>query len=272
MYKKYAEPALVLALWALFTWVCLQAALDFPVTESCETSEHTGLKHCSTYYSVFAPVVAVGSFLEDYDGAVVGLFTIVLAISTILLWQATHRLAAGSDESLRMMMSKERAYLTPAFPTCNFPRIGPLTTIEEIRDLVPTATHQWANIGGSAARIHKMRLEIVIAPQLPKRPDWSQSGASVHYGHYVIGKDYFEDGFRRTWDAPIGEVAAAALIAEQATFFVLGGITYTDVFDKRRSYVFAMKWKPTEGNLVSTIGAGYNRLYEGDYPEDYPEG
>lgn len=271
MSKKYLEPTIPLICWAAWTWFCYQGSLGFPIRKVCEESEHTGYEQCSTYYSLFMPIVEVGTFIEDHDGAIVGLFTVALAISTILLWKATARLADGADQSLRMMMNKERAYLTPDRPICNFPITKETTTIEEFRGLIPVASHQWANIGGSAARIHKMRLEITIAPSLPERPDWSKSGASVHYGHYVIGKDYTDEGFERKWEAPITDEMATDFIANRAIFFVYGAVVYTDVFDKKWTYVFAMKWKPSEGKLVSTIGAAYNRRYEGNYPDDYPE-
>ena len=55
--------------------------------------------------SAAVALTCVMTFLEDHDGAMLVLFTAVLAVSTVLLWRATIRLAKGAEAQAKDMKS-----------------------------------------------------------------------------------------------------------------------------------------------------------------------
>ena len=92
---------------------CLIAA--FAIFVFCLLPYHyqdcpTNLKEeCSTYQVVPFVLIKVGRFLDDHNGAIIAIFTIVLAGSTIGLWLITW---CGIRSQLRETKILQRAYLS----------------------------------------------------------------------------------------------------------------------------------------------------------------
>ncbi len=68
--------------------------LSEPV-EVCEIDKNTRERVCAVHSAAIGTLIQVGAFLERYGDAIIAVVAVVLAISTILLWRATHRLAAA---------------------------------------------------------------------------------------------------------------------------------------------------------------------------------
>lgn len=83
--------ALLLAAAVLLISAWHFGVLSGPV-EVCEIDKKTGEKDCAVRSAALGTLIRVGTFLERYGDAIVAAFTIVLAISTILLWFALLRL------------------------------------------------------------------------------------------------------------------------------------------------------------------------------------
>src|SRR5664279_5055960 len=76
--------------------------------EICKEDTATHTKQCTTHNTALVLLRHVAEFLEDHGEAVIATFTVVLAVSTIMLWDATKRLWKSGDENMRVL---ERAYL-----------------------------------------------------------------------------------------------------------------------------------------------------------------
>lgn len=83
--------ALLVAVAVLIGLAWQSGVLSEPV-EVCEIDKQTREKHCAVHGAAIATLIRVGMFLERYGEATIAAFTIVLAISTTLLWLATRRL------------------------------------------------------------------------------------------------------------------------------------------------------------------------------------
>ena len=89
-------------------WLCAGAALiilfvslipgHHPI---CEVAEQAKEENCPAYRVLPFLVIKVGKILDDHNGAVTAVFTIVLAISTIGLWAATRRLWVAGERQFR---------------------------------------------------------------------------------------------------------------------------------------------------------------------------
>lgn len=47
--------------------------------EVCTTSKQTGNHHCATYHVALVPLIEIGDFVENHDGAIVALGTLAIA-------------------------------------------------------------------------------------------------------------------------------------------------------------------------------------------------
>jgi hypothetical protein len=72
-------------------------------TEVCDENPNTGAKYCTTDYVPLVALRAVGKYLENHNGAITGLATIVIAIFTATLYRATERLWKASESQLKEM-------------------------------------------------------------------------------------------------------------------------------------------------------------------------
>jgi hypothetical protein len=70
--------------------------------EICEVAEKTKEENCTAYRMLPFAVVKVGKILDDHNGAVTAVFTVVLAISTIGLWVATRKLWDAGERQLKL--------------------------------------------------------------------------------------------------------------------------------------------------------------------------
>jgi hypothetical protein len=57
-----------------------------------------GKEQCARYDTALVLLWETGEFLQNYNGAIIAVFTAVLAWSTIRLWRETERLAKGADQ------------------------------------------------------------------------------------------------------------------------------------------------------------------------------
>jgi hypothetical protein len=89
-------------------WLCAGAALILLVVslvpghyEICEVAEKAKDENCPAYRVLPFLVIKIGKILDDYNGAVTAVFTVVLAVSTIGLWAATRRLWVAGERQFR---------------------------------------------------------------------------------------------------------------------------------------------------------------------------
>lgn len=83
--------ALLVAAAVLMIPAWQSGVLSEPV-EVCTIDKRTSEERCAVHGAVFGTLLRAGTFLERHGEGAVSAFAIVLAISTTLLWFATHRL------------------------------------------------------------------------------------------------------------------------------------------------------------------------------------
>lgn len=129
------------------------------------------------------------------------------------------------------------------------------------------------NYGGTAARIGKGRLRIVVdqADLQENLPLRGVEGTTATQGYYQIPILPNEWGAqlanswevvqtREQWDR------MWRAVEDSPKVFVVGSVVFKDVFDQVRTFVFAMKF--TNGHFVPTRGGSYNREYDGLYESE----
>jgi hypothetical protein len=98
-------------------WLVFESTISWLATcdqiSGYRAADEAYKEHCSAFQGPFVSVfrfalVASGRFLHDYRDEVIAAFTVVLAISTILLWRATERQLAHLSETAQKQL---RAYV-----------------------------------------------------------------------------------------------------------------------------------------------------------------
>jgi hypothetical protein len=110
----------ILALEAVIVCVLLGISLkgsieDAPTETMCEYYENGAIRECSEHNIISAKLIVGVSYLEEHDGAVIGVFTILLTVSTAGLWLQTWRTA-------KIVHNNSRASLWVQDPTIVFVR------------------------------------------------------------------------------------------------------------------------------------------------------
>src|SRR5258708_5101432 len=77
-------------------------------TEVCDENPITGAKYCATYNVAFVVWRQISRFFDDHGGGITALFTVVLSVSTLLLWKVTAKSASIAE---RALIDLERPYV-----------------------------------------------------------------------------------------------------------------------------------------------------------------
>lgn len=130
------------------------------------------------------------------------------------------------------------------------------------------ASCNYYNYGDTVALIHQCKLEIIIDKDLPSRPVFKSPGKLIAYGQDPILPGESGGDYRRTLVEPATAEQLAAIASKDVNVFIVGCITFEDIFGVIRTRVGAMKLKDTM--FVPTKGASYNFEVEGYYenPEE----
>jgi len=200
--------------------------------------------------------------------AVTGVFTVVLAVSTIMLWRATRAIGERTDAAFR---TAERAYVKMSHKPPGL-RIGHEGAGDYRLDLEVT------NFGRTPAMVTDVLVKLIALPPgqlLPLAPDYRL----YHNPHaslkaFLVTNDTFT--FTGWWGWPIltkliGEIRSTT----DEELYVVGYVNYTDAFGNRYRSGYARKydswqdfWDQTDdpsreiyrhrNNLVFVTQEGYN--------------
>ncbi len=99
---KYRGP--LAGLFVGVVLIVVERAVLYPQYEQvCTTTKQTGHHHCATYHVALIPLIEIGDFVENHDGAIVAIGTIVIAVFTYTLWWTTR----GTLDQLRREFEAE---------------------------------------------------------------------------------------------------------------------------------------------------------------------
>jgi hypothetical protein len=181
--------------------------------------------------------------------------------------EANVRSANATAETVETFKVKERARLLAGNANV---RIHVKKLDDGRVQRVVEVTIRLLNYGGTPARVGKGRLRIVVdqvnlQEKLPLR---GVEGVAATQGYYQIpilpnawGADQ-----SNSWEiVQTNDEWERMFVAHRDSpkIFAVGSVTFKDVFDQVRTFVFAMKYK--DGGFVPTRGDTYNREYDGLY-------
>jgi hypothetical protein len=197
---------------------------------------------------------AVLDFIDTHNGAMTALFTLVLAVSTILLWRSTREAAIAANAAAQHTRTVERAYvkLSHALPG--------LCTDEQDRFSVQISIK---NFGTTPAKVSDILVQPIVLPNnqpLPRRPIYARVWGEIPQAFLVAQEEFF-------YNVPVNispEQMAAVNNAFTHVLYLVGYVDYIDQFGQRHRGGYARMYKPLTGflkdqnNLVYVVQEGYN--------------
>jgi hypothetical protein len=194
---------------------------------------------------------------------VTGLFTVVLAVSTILLWKATK---AAGDRADSVIRTAERAYVKMSHAP---PGLRPVPGMDGMYLIEVVIT----NYGRTPATVTDAMIKAYVIPneaELPPEPNYTPDpGPQEQPKAFLVTNDMFQ--YVRRWKVN----AKISLPDPTHVLFAIGYVEYTDAFGRRYRSGYARLYKPkrdywdpviypteesfrTRSNLVFVTQEGYN--------------
>lgn len=181
--------------------------------------------------------------------------------------EANVRSANATTETVETFKVKERARLLAGNANVRI-HVKKLDDgrVQRILDV----TIRLLNYGGTPARVGKGRLRILVdqvdlQENLPLR---GVEGVAATQGYYqipVLPNEWGADQ-ANSWEIvqTIDEWERTFVAhRDSPKIFAVGSVTFKDVFDQVRTFVYALKYK--DGRFVPTRGDTYNKEYDGLY-------
>lgn len=224
--QSWALSALFLALvaWSVSSSTKFQSCIE---KEKHETAAQHFQNGAAQFIAIYRP--CIGDFVHDNGEAIIAVFTIVLALSTIFLWGATRDLVSGADDTARRQL---RAYLS----------INP--TVVENYGTQKRATINWVvkNHGQTPASEIRYKFSIEVMPDpLPSGFDFSKPQLEVTSDSSLFPSGGDPTNVLKAWfnnDRPFTDDEYDSIEAGTHRIHVWGIMTYRDVFKRARTTIF----------------------------------
>lgn len=201
--------------WFIFVLSLLGAtALAVVIVEGSDVFQHCTQEPSSTYRA------CVGRFVDENAEAIVALFTIVLAASTIALWWSTHQLWLSQEKSLHQT---QRAIVALSKWTRHrsLARVGGKPTGYTFRA-------NWENSGPTAAlRCNSRVIAEMIRDSSPSSAFMPKAIAVGETNHTMAPRHGNQSGSDLV---PLSDLEL--IQAKKARMFLLARIEYEDVFGR----------------------------------------
>ena len=96
----------------VFVFVLIWLAIIYPdYGKICSETQQATAENCLAYNITSYYLVKSFTFIQFYNGAIIALFTVILAVSTVLLWNVTKRAADAAALNAQAIIDAERAHL-----------------------------------------------------------------------------------------------------------------------------------------------------------------
>jgi hypothetical protein len=252
--------AVVVVFFGCFLMIEMEAS---PFFQSCvsqnagDESNQSSKKGNSSIGSVILVYARCsGRFLDGYGSGITGLFTIILAASTILLWIVTNKAASAAQAAAEHIPTVERAYvrLSNCEPGIMFSPRGCDVRIEI------------KAIGSTPARVTNVVLNFRILPRdaLPRHPPYNIPDREPIRAFLLPNEPIFI-----TEESEVSLDEVRDLPSEMA-LYVFGYVDYIDVFHKRHRGGYGRIY--IRGGSPSNLGVITNDGYNYDCPRVRGEG
>jgi hypothetical protein len=191
-------------------------------------------------------------YIDKHAEVVIAIFTIVLTISTVLLWWATKNAANAARIAAEHIPTVERAYvkMSHAKPglRINYPE-------QNFRVIVGVK-----NFGRTPARITDVRLKHIVLEKgetLPIVPDYSKVGGEEAIEAFLVADDEFFH------DVTFDFVRSQAEVQDgTVTIYIIGYVDYIDQYGQRQrggyARVYDAERESGSNNLVFVVQPNYN--------------
>jgi hypothetical protein len=252
--------------WYLIIWATLLVVWTSPSYVSCEKEqpEKSYTEHEKEVPPGFIGLVGgvfsieincTGMFVDANANGIIAIFTIVLAVSTILLWRTTLCTVRLSE---RAFSDLERPYIYLSGVTnLNGSRIEP-----SLADY-PGVSYIVANFGKTPAIIREARIGLITTNGEPKIP------VPVDREHFLLTSSIIAAGEKRIIREYLPEYIEAEpasdapfvlvpILRESQHLFLYVIIEYDGPFIKSRKTSACWRWSDGEGVFVQYGGEQYN--------------
>jgi hypothetical protein len=197
-----------------------------------QTTGYDHKKYCPTLYMgaelLFGRVEA---WIEDHDKSIVAAFTIVIGVSTCLLWFATYKLWGATSAAAQHIQTVEGAWVF----------MGPWP----MRGLHPRYQIFMKNYGKTPALVIEYHLEFSV----------EEPSGALRYAETPTAKPVVQMGGGDKWWPPGFEFERRA---DQT--FALGFLRYLDAFDQEKTTRFCVDLN-TGGPAGSPVYNSFRREY-----------
>jgi hypothetical protein len=219
-----------------------------PYEKYCESN------YANDYYcSAYKVPVTLGAWLDLHAGAITALFTIVLGISTILLWKVTAKSAGIAERALTEL---ERAYIFVDKIETNVSRFFSSGLVWRDGEQTPIFRLWAVNFGRTPGNVEFGVILFDVASEMPAQPTrlhTTFSNPAAESVEIIIGPDKtygfpWMNSLQTFTNADVENIKKGA-----ASLYCYGYLKYFDIFMKShttafcRKYVWARDEWPPEG-------------------------
>ena len=240
--RRIRRAILSVLVLALIGWV----VLDSPSFKACvHEAKHQGsYETFQDYISAFATAVGIhrdclGEFVENKGEAILATFTVILAISTIMLWLATRDLFEAGERQIDII---ERSTKNAEMALNQLE--GPLIDISKITTELdvganysarrgPIVAVHFKNHGRGPASITTINCRYTFVEKLPDAPPYLK--ATTHSTTLILGPGQETDApYIYELEMPAREPGTQA----SGMFLFFGFIEYKGIFGGTHTYAF----------------------------------
>jgi hypothetical protein len=230
-----------------------------PFFQSCisESDGNEGQQSAEKRYSSIGPVAVAymrcsGRFLDSHGAGITALFTIILAVSTILLWFVTNKAAEAAKIAAEHIPRVERAYL---FVTVKPVNLGVILTeytkmtddnLKERIDHNLVIEFSIENQGKTPAIIKSVSAQIFHYKTLPDEPGYG-APLDLPKNRYLAPGKETDPSIMIDMLSPTYNTVGMLMRGESALWFY-GRVTYYDIFGGCHEHRFC--WRFSSGYFL----------------------
>lgn len=142
--------------------------------EVCEIDKETRERRCTVHGAAIGILIRVSAFLEHHGQAAIAACTIVLAISTILLWLATRRLQVSTAALREALRESGISQIAIAQQSADAAIRAAAAAEASVQAITETAQRQLR----AYVSVQAILMELLESPRSPSRSDHDQEHRS----------------------------------------------------------------------------------------------
>ena len=230
---KRASPLILGAVACLIIWWIVDSSQSFQTcireseigaandplqqTVSVFVREFSVYRRCLDAY-----VIAKNVAITALGTAIIAVFTTVLGIFTMSLAKSTRIAANAAELAARAAIRVDLPHVY--IDNLEFQESGVANLAANLQ--FPRIAISVKNYGRTPAFLGQLAAEMLIAPALPERPDYSNTARDLPSGTVIVGETSYELPTARLHNIPIETIED--IIAERTYLWIYGYLSYRD--------------------------------------------